>query len=113
MVIFRRMVFHVDMHFLLFFLRDYVPYFFTTQAWKQSYITNLSPISIENLEDMERPKIQRLEKGTQRKLLKAQANLYNDDTIIPSSGCGSQLVENMDIIKLLVKIYSFFIFYHI
>ncbi|KAF8459704.1 hypothetical protein BDZ91DRAFT_741818 [Kalaharituber pfeilii] len=85
--------------------RSYVPYFFSNQAWKNTYEHNLKPILLSSLEYSPgnscaaptqerkirgRPKLTRMTSGAQRKLAKAQARLNGQTLTIPETGQGSQ-----------------------
>lgn len=93
--------------------RSYVPYVFSIVAWKSTYLSNISPISLEGIaaidalaeEDgirevvehptkerkaMGRPQVKRMAPGSQRKkIAKAQA-LLNNTIPPPDQGKGSQ-----------------------
>ena len=85
--------------------RDYVPYWFTLLAWRETYRDNISPISIYTLTHAPqiqapnilpptdkvprgRPKVKRFT-SNYRKVAKAQARLAGIDSP-PESGVGSQ-----------------------
>ena len=83
---------------------DYVPKCFTILAWKETYATNLAPISLTDLTDHQdesisapskerkgqgRPKVKRFISGEKRKVRKAQAQL-NGEVVALEHGQGSQ-----------------------
>ena len=87
--------------------RDYVPYYFTTLAWQQTYEDPLASISLTDLKAkplgdqvlvtpkverkiMGRPKVKRMVAGeSKRHIAKVQAAL-NGTEVAPNQGAGSQ-----------------------
>lgn len=90
--------------------RDYVPYHFSTLAWRNTYQQNLSPVSLDTIKASSnggedsglvvgpkverkargRPKVKRMVAGeSKRRVLKAQA-LLNNTEVAPAQGVGSQ-----------------------
>ena len=84
--------------------RDYIPYFFTLLAWKNTYAQNISPVSLLNLPHQAdislappttekrykgRPKIKRGTIGEQRKIAQGQARLHGTQ-LPPNNGPQSQ-----------------------
>ena len=86
---------------------DYILQCFSTSCWQQTYISNLSPISLTDItllsqvtapskerKTLGRPKVKRFTRGEQRKIGKAQARLNNNAEIAPDQGEGSQACGN-------------------